>query len=86
MRQSLGSLFEAWENYRLDSERKRGVDDRVGDRHQASRPGWASGVKVDSRCGDLITVETRPVVQIEVYSGAPLALEIAGLGEAEVGT
>jgi ketosteroid isomerase-like protein len=85
LRQSLESLFEVWESYRLEVERIDEVDDRVVAIIREVARGRASGVEVDGRWGYLITVGDGEIVRIEAYREASRALEIAGLGESGIG-
>jgi ketosteroid isomerase-like protein len=48
--------------------------------------GRTSGLEVDSRWGYLITVEGGQIVRVEAYRDAAVALQMAGLGESEIGT
>jgi ketosteroid isomerase-like protein len=86
LQQSLESLFEAWESYRLDIEWISEVDDRVVAVVREVARGRASGVEVDGRWGYLITVENGQLVRIEAYRDAALALQMAGLRESGVGS
>jgi ketosteroid isomerase-like protein len=83
LRQSLESLFEAWESYRLQVEGIHDVGERVVAIVREIARGRASGVEIDGRWGYLITVENGQIVRIEAYRDAALALKMAGLGEAE---
>jgi ketosteroid isomerase-like protein len=47
--------------------------------------GRASGVEIDSRWGYVITVEEGLIVRIEAYRDAAQALQVAGVGESEIG-
>jgi uncharacterized protein len=86
LRQSLESLFEAFESYRLELERIHDVGDRVVALVREVARGRASGLEVAGRWGYLITVEKAQIVRIEAYRDAALALEMAGLGESGIGT
>jgi ketosteroid isomerase-like protein len=83
MRQSLASLFEAWESYRVELERIDDLGDRVVAVVREVARGRASGVEVDGRWGYLITVEEGQIVRIEAYRHAAMALQAAGLGESD---
>jgi ketosteroid isomerase-like protein len=86
LQQSLESLFEAWESYRLEIEWISEVDDRVVAVVREVARGRASGVEVDGRWGYLITVENGQLVRIEAYRDAALALQMAGVRESGVGS
>jgi uncharacterized protein len=86
LRQSLESLFEAWESYRLELERICEVGDRVVAVVREVARGRASGLEVDGRWGYLVTVGEGQIVRIEAYRDAALALRTAGLGESGIGT
>jgi ketosteroid isomerase-like protein len=86
LRQSLESLFEAWESYRLELEQICEVGDRVVAVVREIARGRASGLEVDGRWGYLITVGEGQIVRIEAYRDAALALQTAGLGESGIGT
>jgi ketosteroid isomerase-like protein len=78
LRQSLESLFDVWESYRLEVERLEDLGDRVLAVVREVGRGRASGVEVDGRWGYLITVEGGLIVRIEAYRDAELALQAAG--------
>jgi uncharacterized protein len=78
MRQSLESLFDAWESYRLDVERLEDLGDRVLAVVREVGRGRASGLEVESLWGYLITVEDGLIARIEAYRDAALALQEAG--------
>jgi ketosteroid isomerase-like protein len=86
LQQSLESLFEAWESYRLEIEWISEVDDRVVVVVREVARGRTSGVEVDGRWGYLITVENGQLVRIEAYRDAALALQMAGVRESGVGS
>jgi ketosteroid isomerase-like protein len=86
LQQSLESLFEAWESYRLEIEWISAVDDRVVAVVREVARGRASGVEVDGRWGYLTTVRNGQLVRIEAYRDAALALQMAGLRESGVGS
>jgi uncharacterized protein len=86
LRQSLESLFEAWESYHLELERICEVGDRVVAVVREVARGRASGLEVDGRWGYLITVGEGQIVRVEAYRDAALALRTAGLGESGIGT
>jgi uncharacterized protein len=86
MRQSLESLFEAWESYHLQVERIHEVGDRVVAVVREVARGRASGLEIDGRWGYLITVGDGQIVRIEAYRDASLALQMAGVGESGIGT
>ena len=79
MREGLGSLFDAFESYRLDVEQLHDLGDRVVAIVREVARGRASGVEVDGRWGYLITVRDGEIVRIEAYRDAAVALEVAGL-------
>ena len=78
LRQSLESLFDAWESYHLEVERLEDLGDRVLALVREVGRGRASGVEVDGRWGYLITVEGGLIARIEAYRDAALALQAAG--------
>ena len=78
LRQSLESLFDAWESYRLDVERLEDLGDRVLAVVREVGRGRASGVEVEGLWGYLITVENGLIARIEAYRDAALALQAAG--------
>jgi ketosteroid isomerase-like protein len=84
LRQSLESLFEAWDSYHLEVERIHDVRDRVVAVVREVARGRASGVEVDGRWGYVITVEEGLIVRIEAYRDAGQALRIAGVGESGI--
>jgi ketosteroid isomerase-like protein len=79
MRESLESLFEAWESYRLELERIEEVGERVVAIVREIARGRVSGVQIDGRWGYVITVEEEQIVRIEAYRDAALALRAMGL-------
>jgi uncharacterized protein len=81
LRESLESLFDAWESYRLEVERIEDVGDRVVVVVREVARGRASGVEIDGRWGYLITVGDGQIVRVEAYRDAAQALQTAGLGE-----
>jgi uncharacterized protein len=83
LRRSLGTLFDAFESYRVDVERIHDLGDRVVAIVREVARGRASGLEIDSRWGYLITVEEGEMVRVEAYRDADLALEAAGLGESD---
>jgi ketosteroid isomerase-like protein len=85
MRQSLESLFEAWESYRLDVERIHDLGDRVVAVVREVARGRASGVEIEGRWGYLITVGNGQIIRIEAYRDAAQAVRVAGLGESGIG-
>ena len=78
LRQSLESLFDVWESYRLDVERLEDLGDRVLAVVREVGRGRASGVEVEGLWGYLITVEDGLIARIEAYRDAALALQAAG--------
>jgi ketosteroid isomerase-like protein len=86
MRQSLESLFEVWESYRLEAERIEDTGERVVAIVREAARGRASGLQIDGRWGYLITVDDGQIVRVEAYRDAALALQLAGLGESAIGT
>jgi ketosteroid isomerase-like protein len=86
MRQSLESMLEAWDSYRLEVERIDDVGDRILAIVREVGRGRASGLEIDGRWGYLLTVQNGKIARIEAYRDAALALEMAGLGESETGT
>jgi uncharacterized protein len=86
LRQSLESLFEAWESYRLEVERIHDIGDRVVTVVREVARGRTSGVEIDGRWGYLITIGDGQIVRVEAYRDAALALQMAGLGESAIGT
>jgi uncharacterized protein len=85
MRQSLESLFDVWESYRIEVERIDQIGERVLAIVREVARGRASGVEIDGRWGYLITVEDGLIVRIEAYRDADHALQLAGLGESGIG-
>ena len=81
MRQSLESLFEAWEIYSLEPVQIHDLGDRVLAIVREVGRGRTSGVEVDSLWGYLITIEAGQIKRIEAYRDADRALEVAGVGE-----
>jgi ketosteroid isomerase-like protein len=86
LQQSLESLFEAWESYRVEIDWISEVEDRVVAVVREVAGGRASGVEIDGRWGYLITVENGQLVRIEAYRDAALALRMAGVRESGVGS
>jgi uncharacterized protein len=85
LRQSLESLFEAWESYRLEVERIHDVGDRVVAIVREVARGRSSGVQIDGRWGYVITVRERQIVRIHAYRDAGQAFQAVGVGEPGVG-
>jgi uncharacterized protein len=79
LRESLASLFEAWESYRIEVERIQEAGDRVVAVVREVARGRASGVEIDGRWGYLITVEDGRIARVEAYRDAAVALQLAGL-------
>jgi ketosteroid isomerase-like protein len=77
MRQSLGSLFDAFDSYRLELEQLDEVGDRVVAVVREVARGRASGLEIDSVWGYVITVRDGLMVRIEAYRDAAMALEAA---------
>jgi ketosteroid isomerase-like protein len=82
LRESLRSLFDAWESYHLEVQRLEAVDDRVLAVVREVARGRASGVEIDGTWGYLITVGDGEIVRIEAYRDANRALEMAGMLDA----
>jgi ketosteroid isomerase-like protein len=81
MRESLRSLFDAWESYHLEPERIEDLGEHVVVIVRETARGRASGVEVDSRWGYVLTVERGQIVRVEAYRDADRALQVAGLSE-----
>jgi uncharacterized protein len=81
LRESLKSLFDAWESYHLQAERIEDLGDRVVAIVRETARGRASGVEVDGRWGYVLTVEDGQIVRVEAYRDADRALEVTGLSE-----
>jgi ketosteroid isomerase-like protein len=79
LRQSLESLFEAWESYQLEIERIEAAGDRVLVVAREVARGRASGVEVDGRWGYLISVADGQIARVEAYRDPAAALKEAGL-------
>ena len=79
MRESLRSLFDAWESYHLEAERIHDLGDRVVVIARETARGRASGLEVDGRWGYVLTVADGLIVRVEAYRDADHALEVAGL-------
>jgi len=79
LRQSLESLFDAWESYHLDVEQVREAGDRVLVIVREVARGRASGVEIDGRWGYLMTVEGGEISRVEAYRDPAVALRLAGL-------
>jgi uncharacterized protein (TIGR02246 family) len=86
LRESLESLFEAWESYRIEVEQIQVARDRVVAIVREVARGRASGVEIDGRWGYLIAVDDGLIVRIEAYRDAAVALQKAGLGKSGIGT
>jgi ketosteroid isomerase-like protein len=86
LRESLRSLFDAWESYHLEVQRLEDVGDRVVAVVREVARGRASGLEIDGTWGYLITVGDGEIVRIEAYRDADKALEVAGIGESPIGT
>ena len=84
LRQSLESLFEAWESYRLELERIHDLGDRVVAVVREVARGRASGVEINGRWGYLITAENGQIVRVEAYRDPALALKMAGVGDSPI--
>jgi uncharacterized protein len=81
LRESLKSLFDAWESYHLEAERIEDLGDRVVAIVRETARGRASGVEVDGRWGYVLTVKDGQIVRVEAYRDADRALEVTGLSE-----
>jgi ketosteroid isomerase-like protein len=80
MRESLRSLFDAWESYHLEAERIEELGERVVVIVRETARGRASGVEIDGRWGYVLTVADGLIVRVEAYRDAEQALEVTGLG------
>jgi uncharacterized protein len=80
MRQSLASMLEAWDSYRLEVERIHDAGERVVAVVREVARGRASGLEIDGRWGYLITVANGKIARIEAYRDAAVALRVAGVG------
>jgi ketosteroid isomerase-like protein len=80
MRESLRSLFDAWESYQLEAERIEELGERVVVIARETARGRASGVEIDGRWGYVLTVAGGLIVRVEAYRDAEQALEVTGLG------
>jgi uncharacterized protein len=81
MRNSLRSLFEAWESYHLEAERIEDLGERVVAIVRETARGRASGLEVDGRWGYVLTVAASEIVRVEAYRDAGHALQVTGLSE-----
>jgi ketosteroid isomerase-like protein len=73
------SLFESWEDYRLEPEEVREVDgDRVVAVLREVARGRASGVEVTSRWGYVMTVRDGKLARVEAYRDPDEALKSVG--------
>ena len=81
MRESLRSLFDAWESYHLEAERLEDLGDRVVAIVRETGRGRASGAEVDGRWGYVLTVADGEIVRVEAYRDAGQALRVTGLSE-----
>jgi ketosteroid isomerase-like protein len=81
MRDSLRSLFDAWESYHLEAERLEDLGDRVVAIVRETARGRASGVEVDGRWGYVLTVADGQIVRVEAYRDAGQALQVTGLSD-----
>jgi ketosteroid isomerase-like protein len=82
LRESLRSLFDAWESYHLEAERIHDLGDRVVAIVRETARGRASGLQIDGRWGYVLTVEDGLIVRVEAYRDADHALQVTGLSEA----
>lgn len=81
MRNSLRSLFEAWESYHLEAERIEDLGERVVAIVRETARGRASGLEVEGRWGYVLTVAASEIVRVEAYRDAGQALQVTGLSE-----
>jgi ketosteroid isomerase-like protein len=81
LRESLKSLFDAWERYHLEAERIEDLGDRVVAIVRETARGRASGVEVEGRWGYVLTVKDGQIVRVEAYRDAERALQVTGLSE-----
>jgi ketosteroid isomerase-like protein len=82
LRESLRSLFDAWESYHLEAERIHDLGDRVVAIVRESARGRASGLQIHGRWGYVLTLADGLIVRVEAYRNADRALQVTGLSEA----
>lgn len=78
----LESLFDTWEQYRLEPQDVRAVGkDRVVAILREIARGRSSGAAVESRWGYVMALRDGKIVRVEAYRNPAEALEAAGLSE-----
>jgi ketosteroid isomerase-like protein len=81
-REVLRAYDETWESWGIDVEQMRSVDaERVLIVGVARATGLRSGVGIEQRFGQLVTVRDHKVVRTEIFSSPEAALAAAGLEE-----
>ena len=85
LRQSLATLFDAWETYSLVLERTDEAGDRVVAVVRELGRGRASGLEIDSRWGYVVKVDAGEISRVEAYRDPDLALAAARGRKAKTG-
>jgi ketosteroid isomerase-like protein len=80
----LESLFDAWEQYRLEPEALHEAGDRVVMIACEVARGRASGLELQDRWGYLITLRGGKLSRVEAYRDPRRALEAAGLSKGDL--
>jgi len=81
VKDALGSLYEAWENYRLEPEEVREVGSRVLAVVREVARARRSGLTIGSLWGYVITIRDAKVVRVEAYRDPSDARAALGLCE-----
>jgi len=82
LREGLESLFDAWEEYRLEPQEVRDLgDDRVLAVLREVARGRGSGIEVGDLWGYVITVRDGQLARVEAYRDHEEALAAAGLSD-----
>jgi ketosteroid isomerase-like protein len=77
---SLESLFETWQQYRLEPREVRAIGDhRVLALVREVARGRASGIEVSGNWGYVMTIRDGKLARVEAYRDPAKALEAAGL-------
>jgi ketosteroid isomerase-like protein len=79
LRTGLESLFDAWEEYRLEPQEIHDLGDRLVAVLREVARGRGSGIEVDSLWGYVITMRAGQIARVDAYRDPAEAFEAAGL-------
>ena len=79
---SLGSLFDVWEDYRLELEGVWPADDRVVAVVREVARGRVSGAEVEGQWGYVTSFRDGKIARVEAYRDPKRALKAAGVKQA----